>query len=46
MHQVYFLSRGDGAGFEKGVQLEPERRRAADTLEAHFEGGKRDQGRI
>ena len=46
VHQVYCLSRGDVVVFEKGMQLEPERRRAADIVEAHFKGGKRDQGRI
>ena len=46
VHQVYCLRRGDIAFFEKGMQLGPERRRAADTVEVHFIGGKRDQGRI
>ena len=34
------------AFFENGVQLGPERWRAADTVEVLFKGGKGDQGRI
>ena len=45
MHQVYCLRREDIAFFERGVELGPERRRAADTVEVHFKGGKGDQGR-
>ena len=45
---VQGLLREEGgiAVVEKGMQLGPERRRAADTVEVHFIGGKRDQGRI
>ena len=46
VHQVYCLRRGDIAFIEKGVQLGPERWRAADKVEVHFKGGKGDQGRI
>ena len=45
VHEVYCLRRGDVAFFEKGVQLGPGTKEAADTMEIRFKVGKGDQGR-
>ena len=45
VHEVYCLRRGDVAFFDKGVQLGPGRREAADRVEIRFREGKGDQGK-
>lgn len=45
VYQVYRFTRVDMSFFDKIVQLGPERGKAADTVEVHFETGNDDQGR-
>ena len=45
VHEVYCLRKGDVAFFEKGAQLGPGSRKAADTVEIRLNGGKGDQER-
>ena len=45
VHEVCCLRRGDVAFFEKGVQLGPGGKEAADMVEIRFKGGKGDQRR-
>ena len=42
-HEVYCLRRGDVAFFEKGVQLGPGGKEAADMVEIRFKGGKGEE---
>ena len=45
VHEVYCLRTGDVDFFEKGVQLGPGGKEAADTVKIRFKGRKGDQGR-